>query len=164
MLSQSKTEDRSTYLILHNIRSVHNVGSIFRTAEAASVDKVFLTGYTALPVDRFNRFRRDISKTALGAEKSVPWKGVKNISTLLGRLSKEGFEIVALEQSGRSLDYKSYTVKDRTVFIVGNEVNGLSTTTLSKCDTVIEIPMLGEKESLNVSVACGIMLFRVLDI
>ena len=163
MASQRKKSIKKVYLILHNIRSVHNVGSIFRTADAVGVSKVFLTGYTPLPLDRFGKPRKDIAKTALGAQASVPWEGVKGVDRLIKKLKKERVQTVALEQHPKALDYKSFKVKDKVAILLGNEVRGTSSQTLSKVDSIIEIPMKGEKESLNVSVACGIALFRLLD-
>jgi len=155
---------RTTFLILHNIRSVHNVGAIFRTADAAGVDKIFLTGYTPTPVDRFGRARTDLKKTALGAEKSVAWKYEKDLSPLLKKLKMEGYEIIAMEQSKNSVDYKKIKVKEKIAIVVGNEVDGLSEEILTDCDIVAEIKMRGGKESLNVSVATGIALFRMLNL
>ncbi|MFM2357765.1 MAG: hypothetical protein RJA61_502 [Candidatus Parcubacteria bacterium] len=149
------------YLILHNIRSTHNVGSIFRTADAAGVSKIYITGYTPTPLDRFNRPRKDISKVALGAEKTVAWEHNPLLEDVVTLLKKEGFSIIALEQSDNSVDYKTYTLKFPVALIVGNEVSGISEDTLNLCEAVIEIPMRGEKESLNVSVATGIALFQL---
>lgn len=151
-------------LILHNIRSVYNVGSIFRTADAAGVSKIYLTGYTPTPLDRFGRPRKDIAKVALGAEKTVPWEHVPNIKPLLKKLKKEKTAIVAVEQSPRSKDYKKFKSSGRTALILGNEVGGIEKNILKQCDHVLEIPMRGEKESLNVSVAAGVVLFRVLGV
>ena len=155
---------KEVFVVLHNVRSVHNVGSIFRTTDAAGVYKIFLTGYTPTPADRFGRTRRDLAKTALGAEKSVLWEYVKNISTLVSRLKKEKVTIVALEQAENSVDYKKIKPRLPFALILGNEVRGISKSILKKCDLVCEIPMRGQKESLNVSVALGIALFRILDI
>ena len=153
-----------TILILHNIRSVHNVGAIFRTADAAGIDKIFLTGYTPTPVDRFGRARIDLQKTALGAEKSVLWKYEKKLPTLLKKLKSEDYKIVAIEQSKKSIDYKKIKGKGKIAILVGNEVTGLSPRILKQCNIVTEIKMLGKKESLNVSVATGIALFRILNL
>jgi 23S rRNA (guanosine2251-2'-O)-methyltransferase len=152
------------YLILHNIRSVHNVGSIFRTAECAGVDKIFLTGYTPAPIDRFGRKRKDIAKVALGAEEIVKWEYKENINEIMKKLNS--IKIFALEQSGGSIDYKEINkrIKKDFALIVGNEVGGIEKEILEMCDQVIEIPIKGKKESLNVSVATGIALFRLLNI
>jgi len=151
-------------VILHNIRSVYNVGAIFRTAEAAGISKIYLTGYTPTPLDRFERPRKDLAKAALGAEKIIPWQSFKTIGPILNKLKKEKVKIIAIEQSPKSVDYKKIKVSKDTAFIVGNEVKGLSKSILSKCDVVAEIPMKGKKESLNVSVSFGIALFRILNI
>ena len=149
-------------VILHNIRSAYNVGSILRTAEAAGVLKVYLTGYTPTPIDKFGRARKDVQKTALGAEKIIPWEYISHINSLVKRLRKEQFYIIGVEQSKQSVDYKTVQSKQKTAFIFGNEVRGLSSVVLKKCDVVVEIPMKGKKESLNVSVAAGIMIFSAL--
>lgn len=148
------------YLILHNIRSAYNVGAIFRTADAVGISKIYLTGYTPLPVDKFGRARKDIAKTALGAEQSVSWEYCKNISLIISKLKKEKVQIIALEQSGNSINYKKVKIKKKTALILGNEVRGISKQLLKKCDTVAELPMRGKKESLNVSIAGGIAMFE----
>lgn len=152
-----------TLLILHNIRSVYNVGAIFRTADAAGISKIYLTGYTPAPLDRFGKVRKDIAKSALGAEKTVPWEQSARIGDIVKKLKKEKTKIVAIEQSPRSIDYKKFKMSGATAFILGNEVGGIEKNILKQCDKVIEIPMRGKKESLNVSVSAGIVLFRVLD-
>jgi tRNA G18 (ribose-2'-O)-methylase SpoU len=164
MVSQRVKNNKEVYLILHNIRSVYNVGSIFRTAEAAGVKEIFLTGYSPSPLDKFGNFRKDIKKTALGTEKKVSWEKIKDIKKLLDKLKKQKIKIIALEQSAGSLDYKKFIINKPTAVLVGNEVRGVSSRLLTKMDKVIEIPMMGNKESLNVSVACGVALFRILDI
>ena len=159
---QNKKEQ--VVVLLHNIRSIHNVGSIFRTADALGVDKIYLSGYTPTPTDRFGRARKDMAKVALGAEKTIKWQYVKSFKKIISDLKKEKFQIIGLEQSKKSVDYKKVKIKNPILFIVGSEVEGLSTTILDLCDTVAEIPMRGKKESLNVSVAFGIALARVLDL
>ena len=151
-------------LILDNIRSTHNVGSIFRTADAVGISKIYLVGVTPAPIDRFGRERNDISKVALGAEKNIKWEHVENILDIIFGLKKEGFEIVALEQSENSVDYKEFVAPNKMALILGEEVSGIEKETLDVCDSIIEIPMRGEKESLNVSVATGVALFRILNI
>lgn len=151
-------------LILDNIRSRHNVGSIFRTADCAGVSKIYLCGTTPTPLDRFGRPIKEIEKTALGAEKSVEWEYAKTTITVLKKLKKEGFQIIAVEQTKDSVDYKKVKVKSKVAFVVGNEVEGISKSVLKLCDMIAEIPMQGSKESLNVSVATGVALFRVLNI
>lgn len=147
------------FVILHDIRSVHNVGSAFRTSDAAGVDKIYLTGYSPLPIDRFGRKRSDVAKVALGAEESIPWEHYDNIEDLIEVLKDEGVHITAVEQSKNSIGYKEFENKEQTAFIFGNEVDGIPESVLKQCDSVVEIPMKGEKESLNVSVAVGVILF-----
>lgn len=148
-------------VLLHNIRSAHNVGSIFRTADAAGVSKIYLAGHTATPLDRFGRVRKDIAKTALGAEQYIPWEHHAAPIRLLAKLQKEGWHIVGVEQSPHSIDYRKFRVKKPTLFIFGNEVNGIPKRILNICERIVEIPMRGKKESLNVSVAAGVILFSV---
>lgn len=149
-------------VVLHNIRSVHNVGSIFRTCDAAGVKRIILSGYTPAPVDRFGRERTDLSKVALGAEKYIEWEQVKQIAPVLKRLKKEGYLIVAVEQDKKSTPLFDFKLKGKTALIFGSEVKGLTKAVLKRADTVVEIPMQGRKESLNVSVTAGIVLFTLL--
>jgi tRNA G18 (ribose-2'-O)-methylase SpoU len=155
--------NKVTYLILHNVRSAQNVGSIFRTADACGVSKIYLTGYTPTPLDRFNRPVKEIAKTALGAEKNINWEKL-TINKCLENLRNEGFYIIALEQNKKSVDYKKIKPKSKTAILVGNEVLGVSEAVLSQVDMIGEIPMKGKKESLNVSVALGVALFRIMDL
>jgi len=156
--------NKEIILALHNVRSVHNVGSIFRTADAAGVSKILLSGYTPLPVDRFGRERKDFIKVSLGAEKTVPWTHTKRLGDTLRKLKKEGFQILAIEQDPKSVPLFSWRGAGRPiVLLMGNEVRGLSLQLLSCADAILEIPMHGSKESLNVSVAAGIALFSVLE-
>ena len=145
-------------ILLHDIRSIHNVGSIFRTSDAFGVAKIYLSGYSPLPVDRFGRARADLAKVALGAEQTVPWEHVDSPLDLIKKLKKEKYEIVALEQAGGAVDYKDFKIKKNTLVIFGNEVGGVSKEILDASDAIAEIPMKGKKESLNVSVAAGIFL------
>ncbi len=154
---------KDIYLILHNIRSTHNVGSIFRTADASGVKKIYLCGYTPTPIDRFGRKRKDVAKVALGAEETVEWKHEKSIGDLINRLKNENVKVVAVEQDKNSISYKDFILEKDTAFILGEERNGVEKEILSKCDAVVEIPMKGEKESLNVSVATGVVLFRFVE-
>jgi len=159
-----------TVIILPDIRSALNVGSIFRTADACGVDKIYLAGYTPAPVDKFGRANKEIAKTALGAEKTLAWEKIEDVSKLLTKLKKEDFYLIAVEQAENSIDYKKITrlrrqePKTKTAFVFGNEVTGLDKNILKKCDVIAEIPMKGEKESLNVAVSVGVALFRILDI
>ena len=142
------------FLILHNIRSVFNVGSIFRTADAFGVKKIYLTGYTPDPAQ----------KTALGAENYVSREKLKNIHNLIRRLKSQGFFVVSVEQAKKSTDIKKFSKRKikKLTLIFGNEVHGLSRSVLGKSDAIVEIPMRGKKESLNVSVAAGVALYALL--
>lgn len=150
-------------VLLHNVRSAHNVGSVFRTAEAAGATRIYLSGYTPQPADRFGRVRKDIAKTALGAETLVPWEYAKSINAKIMKLKSAGWDIIGVEQDARARDYRSFKLRKPTIFAFGNELRGLSSELRKRCDTLIEIPMRGKKESLNVSVAAGIILFSVLS-
>lgn len=150
-------------IILHDIRSSQNVGAIFRTADAVGISKIYLSGYTPTPIDRFGRKRKDVAKSALGAEETVLWESVPDIFELLEKLQAENVQLVAVEQFEQSVDYKTINVDSPTAFLFGNEVTGLPADVLQKVDLVAEIPMHGTKESLNVSVSVGIALFRILQ-
>ncbi|MBI2048988.1 MAG: RNA methyltransferase [Parcubacteria group bacterium] len=163
-MGQQQKEIRRVYVILHNIRSVLNVGSIFRTADAAEVAKIYLTGFTPAPIDRFGRKRKDFEKSALGAEKTVVWEQREDFFPLLNELKMKGFLVIGIEQAPEAKDYKEIRAESPLAFVFGNEVTGLPPEVLSVCDEIAEIPMRGKKESLNVSVAAGIALFRMLDI
>ncbi len=150
-------------VILDNIRSLHNVGSIFRTADGVGVEKLYLCGVTPAPKDRFGEVQPQLSKVSLGAEKTVAWEKVMSTSRLVTSLKKQGFKIIALEQARDSvpcysLQTTNYSL-DRVALVLGAEVEGIAPAILKKCDTIIEIPMLGVKESLNVSVAFGIAAY-----
>ncbi len=151
--------------ILHNIRSMHNVGSIFRTADAAGIEKIYLCGITPAPVDTFGRPRMQITKVALGAEKFVEWEKLGSSMPLITRLKVQGYKILTIEQSKKSTPYykipKSYTQNPKICLVVGGEIEGLPSSILSRADKIIEIPMYGEKESLNVAVAFGIVAFHL---
>lgn len=147
-------------VLLHDVRSAHNVGSIFRTADAAGVSKIYLTGYTPTPADRFGRTRKDIAKTALGAETFVPWEHADSALPAVRRLKNEGWTVVGVEQDPRAVSYRRFRAKDKAVYIFGNEVRGIPRSLRVLCDTLMEIPMYGKKESLNVSIVVGIILFH----
>ncbi len=145
----------SFVVIAHNIRSLHNVGSIFRSAEGAGVDKIYLTGYTGTPP------RKEISKVALGSEEIIPWQSTKNIGALVKKLKAEGYQIVSLEQDPRAVDIHTFKPALKVALIVGNEVLGVSKQLRDQSDVIVEIPMLGSRKSLNVSVAFGIAAFAL---
>ncbi len=156
-------------VILHNIRSLHNVGSIFRTADAAGVEKIYLCGITPAPVDSFGKPRQQLTKVSLGAEKYVEWdastRSAQAIGKLLEKLKKDGYKIFAIEQNKKSIPYykipKSYILYSKFCLVLGNEVKGLPPSILKKTDKILEIPMFGKKESRNVAVAFGIVVFHL---
>jgi tRNA G18 (ribose-2'-O)-methylase SpoU len=157
-------EKNEVVLILHNIRSAFNVGSLFRTSDACGVSHVYLCGYTPSPVDRFSREQKAIAKVALGAEKFIPWTYRESIERLVSDLKKKGYDILALEQSKKSIAYDKFKLSKKTALVVGSEVDGIEAYLLEKCHSIIEIPMRGKKESLNVAVATGIALFEIMKI
>ena len=152
-------------VILHNIRSAENVGSIFRTADAIGAEKIYLLGYTPAPIDEFGRQRQKLIKASLGAEKFIPWKKIKSVKPLITKIKKEGYKIFAIEQDKKSIPYYRLKTKNSrlktTALILGNEVKGLPYSILKLSDKILEIPMLGKKESLNVAVAFGIVAFHL---
>lgn len=153
----------SKILLLHNIRSAENVGAIFRTADAIGINKILISGFTPTPLDRFKRPHTKVTKAALGAEQTVPWEAVDNVFFCITKLKQEGFSIVALEQHQNSQDYKTYKAEQKTAIVVGNETDGVDPEILGCVDAILEIPMRGQKNSLNVATACGIALFRLFD-
>jgi 23S rRNA (guanosine2251-2'-O)-methyltransferase len=154
---------KEAYILLHDIRSVFNVGAIFRTSDALGINKIYLSGFSPTPLDRFGNKRQDFAKVSLGAEDTVAWEAIKDPLILIDTLKKEGVEIIAVEQNPRSVDYKKVETELPTLFIFGREVEGIEDALLAKADVIAEIPMIGKKESLNVAVSAGIVLFRLLD-
>jgi tRNA G18 (ribose-2'-O)-methylase SpoU len=145
------------YIILNNIRSLHNVGSIFRTSDGAGVKKLYLCGQTGYPP------REEITKTALGAEEVVPWEYYIDPIDCIKKLKKKGIQIVALEQTEKSADYKKFKPKYPLCLVIGHEIDGVEEEILKLCDSTIEIPMKGKKQSLNVSVAFGIAIYQLFN-
>lgn len=152
----SKSKPKDLVVVLHNLRSAENVGSIFRTAEACGVSRILLSGYTPRPLDRFGRATR-VSKSALGAEKYLPWEQVSLRRVLLA-LKKEGYTLVAAELYRSASHFRKIPRRQKLALFFGNEVAGLKPSLLKQVDMVLEIPMRGRKESLNVAVAAGIIL------
>ncbi|OVE79325.1 hypothetical protein BVY00_00655 [bacterium G20] len=158
-----------TVLIVHNVRSAHNVGSMLRSAEGLGAAQVYLTGYTPYPAmegdSRLPHITRkmdgQIQKTALGAEKSLKWTHVDDIFTLLGELKRGGYETVALEQTPEATNLQEFKPTQDIALIVGSEVGGIDSKILKMVDKHIEIPMSGAKESLNVSIAAAIALHHL---
>ena len=163
--------NRPVYLLLDNIRSVYNVGSLFRTAETLGITEIYLAGCTPAPIDRFGRARPDFAKVALRAEKTLAWKHIGDdsvafIKSFAKEVKKKAGRLVtiALEQGPRAVDYKDVDAisQDTILVILGNEVDGVSSALIDAADIVADIPMKGKKESLNVSVALGVALFQFL--
>lgn len=150
-------KNRKFYLILPDIRSCHNVGAMFRTADAFGVDKIFLVGYTPHPP------KPQIDKVALGAEKCVEWEGRDDLKKLIKKLKKGNFKIIGLEKTKKSEEIEKFKNEIKEIsdlaLVVGNEVDGVKSGILKLCDHVVHIPMMGKKESLNVSIAAGIAMY-----
>ncbi len=138
------------YVICDNIRSLENIGSIFRTADAIGVSKIFLCGISGKPP------HSKISKTALGAEEAIPFEHYKQTGRLIDKLKKQKIKIIALEQEKNAVSYENFKPDFPMALVLGNEVKGISKTILKKADRIIFLPMQGKKESLNVSVAFGV--------
>lgn len=160
-------------LIAHNIRSTHNVGSLLRTADGLGVGKVWLTGYSPCPQRETARetdprlphlaakINRQISKTALGAEKLAFWEHAENLFPLLEDLKHRGYRIAALEQAASSIALPDYRPPKKLALIVGREVEGIEPEVLEQTDIILEIPMRGQKESFNVVQAAAIALYHL---
>jgi tRNA G18 (ribose-2'-O)-methylase SpoU len=147
------------FAMLDNIRSLYNVGSIFRTSDGAMVKKVYLTGYTPRPP------RKEIEKTALGATETVPWEYLKNPLEAVQQMKNDGVTVCVLEHTTRSIPYDTVSKKDFPIgLVVGNELTGVSSEIIAAADAAIEIPMFGVKQSLNAAVAYGIALFALVRI
>lgn len=142
-------------IIAHNIRSLWNIGAVFRSADAFSVSHIHLTGYTAAPP------RKEISKTALGAESTIPWSQEKDPLTIISQRKKEGFTIIALELGEGSTPLMDFATDKPVCLILGHEILGVSQELIAVSDRTVFIPMLGSKNSLNVSVAAGIALYQI---
>jgi 23S rRNA (guanosine2251-2'-O)-methyltransferase len=157
---------KKLFLVLHDIRSAYNVGAIFRSADGAGVNKIYLSGYTPSPPDKNKNHKTQadkmIEKTALGAERNVSWEKCENPYELLKKFKKEKVNIVALEKTDASLEIKKFKANFPLALILGSEVEGVSEEILKKCDAIVSIPMRGSKESLNVSVAAGIAMYELL--
>ena len=150
------TKKQEVYIVLDNVRSLHNVGSTFRTSDAFGIKKMFLCGITGTPPDR------EIHKTALGAELSVEWEYHKNSLEIVKQLKQAGVKVFAVEQTTNSSSLKMVFEKETPpiALVFGNEVNGVDQNIIDECDHVIEIPQIGAKHSLNVSVSVGIVLWE----
>ncbi|HSH18153.1 MAG TPA: TrmH family RNA methyltransferase [Candidatus Saccharimonadales bacterium] len=159
---------RSIVLVAHNLRSCHNVGSLLRTADGLGINQVILSGYTPYPlIDGDTRLphlaakiNRQIRKTALGAEQTMSWTHTAVIEDVLQRLRADGFTIAAIEQSPSSTPLPDYLPPHKLALLCGREVEGVEPEVLAQCDTVLEIPMFGSKESFNVVQAAAMALYH----
>ena len=146
-----------TIFVLVSLRSLYNVGSIFRTADALGVEKIYLTGFTGTPK------QSKVKKTALGAEESVPWEFVKSTSQVIRDLKEQGYEIIGAEKNDESLDIRKWKPSEKSAILLGNEERGLSPRIMKLCDKIVHLPMVGIKESLNVSVTAGAFGYAMLE-
>lgn len=149
-------EKHPIVVVLDNVRSMHNVGAVFRTSDAFLIDKIYLCGITATPP------HKEIHKTAIGAENSVDWEYVKDSNELVAKLKEDNYQIVTIEQTEGSVLLNEFEVdqSQKYAIVMGNEVDGVQQSIIDQCDTCIEIPQSGTKHSLNVSVCTGIILWK----
>lgn len=156
-------------IIVNDIRSAHNVGSLIRTADGFGVSHIYFTGYTPYPVTKndkrlphiSSKITTQISKTALGAENEVFWSHHQNLIDLISKLKSENYEIIALEQNNKSISIREFVTQKNTAVLIGNEVNGIDPALIELCDKIVEIPMFGKKESLNVVQATAVLLYQI---
>lgn len=159
---------RQIIVIAHNMRSTHNVGSLLRTAEGLGIAKVYLSGYTPYPTIAHDtrlphmsvKLTKQINKTALGAEDLVPWEHTESLPDIIAELKQQGFTVYALEQAPNSIRLKSLKTPEKVAIILGREVEGLEQEIIDLCDGVLEIPMLGQKESYNVVQAAAMAMYH----
>lgn len=144
-------------VVLENIRSLYNVGSMFRTSDGALIEKLYLSGYTGYPP------RKEIDKAALGSVDAVPWQRIPNPFEIINNLKGAGYQIVSLEQTASSIPFNKADYRFPLCLLVGNEVSGLSELTAARSDIAVDIPMHGLKQSLNVSVAYGIAIYYIIE-
>lgn len=154
-----QSEKHPIIVVLDNVRSMHNVGSVFRTADGFLLEAIYLCGYTPRPP------HRDMHKTALGATETVAWKGFQTTMEAVEELKKEGCKLFAVEQANNSIHLQHFKTdaNQKMAIIFGNEVEGVAQNVIDVCDACIEIPQFGTKHSLNVSVAAGIVLWKVVE-
>lgn len=152
-----QTEKLPVSILLDNVRSLHNVGSAFRTADAFCMEKIYLAGITGTPP------HREIEKTALGATESVAWEYQEKPESVVQLLKAQGYKIIAIEQTteSQSLERIKFQNGEKLCLVFGNEIHGVSDAVIELCDTAIEIPQAGTKHSLNISVCVGIVLWEV---
>ena len=148
-------------VVLDNIRSLYNTGAFFRTADGCAVEKLVLCGITPRP-DQGSRQRRGIAKTALGAETSVPWEYVSDTAAAVAVAATAGYHVAAVENSPQAIDLYEWTPSWPVCLVFGHETDGVATDVAGRIDTHVRIPMLGEKRSLNVATAAGVVLYELL--
>ncbi len=144
-------------IVLENIRSAYNVGSVFRTADAFLLEAVYICGYSAKPP------HKEIKKTALGAEDTVAWKGFPNAAEAIDELKKNGYKVYAVEQVENSIKLHQcqFNTNEKIAVVLGNEVTGVEQSTIANCEGCIEIPQLGMKHSLNIATAAGVVIWEI---
>jgi len=145
------------YCLVEDVRSLYNVGSIFRTSDAVKLNKLFLTGFTGFPP------RREIEKTALGSTESVPWEHYEQTDLAIKELKNSNIKLIALEHTSESVPYTEFEYNFPLCLMLGNEVDGLSDESIAQADYSVDIPMFGLKQSLNVSVAYGVVMYHILQ-
>ena len=156
-------------IIAHNIRSAYNIGALFRTSDGFGVSEILLSGYSPAPADKESLYKskaqKMLEKTAIGAEEYVPWKQIPSFEEALAYVREKGCSVVALEQDERSISYVDERLKNLEciAIVLGNEIDGVEPSFLDQCDYIAEIPMLGKKHSLNVSVAHGVFLSSIIS-
>jgi tRNA G18 (ribose-2'-O)-methylase SpoU len=156
-----EVDDRRVVVVLDNIRSLYNTGSILRTADASGVERVVLCGITPRP-DQGHKQRRAIAKTALGAEDSVPWEFQASTATALTSLAAKGYSVVMVETGPEAVNIFEWAPRWPVCLVFGHEKAGVSPDLAGLVDTVVRIPMLGQKRSLNVATAAGVVLYELL--
>lgn len=150
-----KSDKMPVVVVLDNVRSMHNVGAVFRTSDAFRISKLYLCGITACPP------HREIRKTAIGAETSIDWEYYESATLAVTKLKAEGYRIYGVEQTRHSVELQDISFESgKIAFVFGNEIDGVSEEVLEICDECIEIPQLGTKHSINISVACGVVLWE----
>ncbi len=160
---------REIVVIAHNIRSAHNIGSLLRTCEGLGISRLYLTGYSPYPpIDEderlphiVKRIEKQIIKTSLGAEKSLPWEHQKDATQLIADLKVNGFTVVALEQAEKSIKLPEFRPSSKVALLLGSEVTGVDKELLEQTDDIVEIPMFGKKESFNVVQATAMAIYQL---
>jgi tRNA G18 (ribose-2'-O)-methylase SpoU len=153
-----QAEKNKIIIVLDNVRSLHNVGSVFRTADAFLIEEIFLCGVTGTPPNK------EMEKTALGATDSVKWKHFKTTFEAINALKEKSYRIYAVEQAEKSIPLNKFCAEEKMALVFGNEVYGVEQEIVDVCDSVIEIPQLGTKHSLNIAVSVGVVLWEIMRI